>query len=578
MKRTLTTLLALLLCVCMVFGLTACGGLTQEDIDNAVNSATADLNDKISDLEDRLEKIESTSLTTIDQQIASINSSIDDLKTVDAELKGYIESLETTAADLQSKIDATNEALAALESDLEGQISASEQMVLNELNTVKTALEGQIATINNTIAALQAKDLELNQKIADLKTYVDNEITATEDWAAATFSTLEQYEAIQTAISEINVLIKSTQESIAALEEKLSKKIADDIAAAVAGVNADIAAKVTEITNGYTSAIADAITENNGIIDKAIASAVKTAQDNLQEQINSINTELATIKSDIQANKTNIDKNADAIADILERLEALEKENAELKIRINHLEGKHIIDTEGEISYAWSRDYSTCTATGVCVHCENAATEVANGIAGDNKITATFENSALEVQVVHTVTTYDELYTLLRCSEVVTIRLDATLENIRSLFCDSGTTAVLDMNGYGITFEEGGPQLTVGSGSSLTLKGVGTITVSSTSTNYNSAIDCRGTLFIEDGITINGNGYAISFNWSGAANISGGTINAQGDGVNFNFYSDDASLTITGGTFSCDPSAYVDTEKYEVTENGDGTWTVTMAE
>ena len=157
----------------------------------------------ISDIEDRLDKIEEISLTTIDQQIAAINGSIDDLKAMDTELKGYIESLQATAADLQSQIDATNTALAALESNLVGQITASEQKVLNELNTVKTALEGQLATINSTIATLQAKDAELDQKISDLQKYVDDEIKTTKDWASATFSTLEQYEATQTAISEI---------------------------------------------------------------------------------------------------------------------------------------------------------------------------------------------------------------------------------------------------------------------------------------------------------------------------------------------------------------------------------------
>ena len=86
---------------------------------------------------DLIDKIEGTSLTTIDQQITAVNGSIDDLKGVDAELKGYIDALQTTAADLQSQIDATNTALAALESDLEGQITASEQKVLGELNTVK---------------------------------------------------------------------------------------------------------------------------------------------------------------------------------------------------------------------------------------------------------------------------------------------------------------------------------------------------------------------------------------------------------------------------------------------------------
>ena len=242
----------------------------------------------ISDIEDRLDKIEGTSLTTIDQQITAINGSIDDLKVVDAELKGYIESLQTTAADLQSQIDATNTALTALESDLQGQITASEQKVLGELNTVKTALEGQLAAINSTIATLQAKDAELDQKIADLQKYVDNEITATEDWASATFSTLEQYEATQTAISEINALIKSTQKSITALEEKLGKKIADDIAAAVAGVNADIAAKVTEITDAYTAAIATAKEDITAAYTDAIKTAITASETSMKEWVNGV--------------------------------------------------------------------------------------------------------------------------------------------------------------------------------------------------------------------------------------------------------------------------------------------------
>lgn len=36
-----------------------------------------------------------------------------------------------------------------------------------------------------------------------------------------------------------------------------------------------------------------------------------------------------------------------------------------------------------------------------------------------------------------------------------------------------------------------------------------------------------------------------------------------------------SDFTVTGGIFSHDPSAYVDTEQYTVTENNDGTWSVT---
>ena len=289
----------------------------------------------ISDIEDRLDKIEGTSLTTIDQQIIAINSSIDDLKGVDAELKGYIESLQTTAADLQSQIEATNTALAALESDLEGQITASEQKVLDELNTVKTALEGELTTINNTIASLQAKDTELNNKIGDLQTYVDREIKTTKDWASATFSTLEQYEATQTAISQINALIKSTQESITALEEKLSKKIADDIATAVAGVNADIAAKVKEITDAYTEAIATTKTAIEAACTKAIEDAIKASEAKMENWVNGVLAEgyykKAEIDGKITALATQVTEGDKALQKEIDALEtALAKAESDL--------------------------------------------------------------------------------------------------------------------------------------------------------------------------------------------------------------------------------------------------------
>lgn len=53
---------------------------------------------------------------------------------------------------------------------------------------------------------------------------------------------------------------------------------------------------------------------------------------------------------------------------------------------------------------------------------------------------------------------------------------------------------------------------------------------------------------------------------TGTAKVSGGT------GI-FKIFDD--VPTITGGTFSHDPSAYVDTENYTVTQNDDGTWRVT---
>ena len=58
--------------------------------------------------------------------------------------------------------------------------------------------------------------------------------------------------------------------------------------------------------------------------------------------------------------------------------------------------------------------------------------------------------------------------------------------------------------------------------------------------------------------------------------VTGGTFNVAEGGSLIEVSSGNASdyLTITGGTFNVDPTAYVDTNAYTVTDNGDGTWTV----
>ena len=58
--------------------------------------------------------------------------------------------------------------------------------------------------------------------------------------------------------------------------------------------------------------------------------------------------------------------------------------------------------------------------------------------------------------------------------------------------------------------------------------------------------------------------------------VNGGTFNVAEGGSLIEVSSGNASdyLTITGGTFNVDPTAYVDANAYTVTANGDGTWTV----
>ena len=156
----------------------------------------------IQDSKDRLDVLEGTTITTINEQITAINSSITDLQSMDETLDGYIKTLETTATALQKQINDANSEIAKVESELGEEISALEKSLLNELNSAKEAIQAELLAINKTLDDLKAADTALDKKIADLRTYVDTELASTKDWANATFSTLTQYEQTQTEISD----------------------------------------------------------------------------------------------------------------------------------------------------------------------------------------------------------------------------------------------------------------------------------------------------------------------------------------------------------------------------------------
>ena len=254
------------------------------------------INEAIDGLDNRLDKLEQEAIPSIDEQIAAINTTLENLDSMDKELKGYIDALTTTASNLQEQINTTNtkidEVEAALKKELEdsnaenlAQLQTAKAEVLAQLEAAKTELENELAQINATIATLQEKDKELDEKIKDLNDYVNNELTKTTTWVEATFATLEQYNSLVTEIAVIKEQIKATNQSIAALETYLTTKINADIAAAVASLNADIQQKVKDITDAYTNAVKTAKEEITSAYTTAIQTAITTLDNSLKDWV-----------------------------------------------------------------------------------------------------------------------------------------------------------------------------------------------------------------------------------------------------------------------------------------------------
>ena len=321
-------------------------------------SGCGKIQDQIDDLNGRLEVLEGSTIKSITEQISGINSSIEDLEGVDAALQTLIDGLTSKAADLQSQLDAN----AAADAE------------------AKKALQAEIANINALIAALQAKDAELDQKIADLKAYVDGEIGSTEDWANATFATLEQYSAIQTEIATLKALIetyktditaaytKAIEDAIAASEESMKEWVNEllaegyyDIAqidamlaaleTKLAGADSDLAKQISaqqaaleqakkDLTAAYEAAINKAIEENNGAISKSIADAVQTALDKVETRLAVIDNAIAAIQKDIEAIRSSIASIEEQISGINSSIEDLEGVDAALQTLIDGLTSK----------------------------------------------------------------------------------------------------------------------------------------------------------------------------------------------------------------------------------------------
>lgn len=192
MKRTITiTLMALLLCVCMVFGLTACGGFTQDDIDNAVNEATAPLNSQITALEaDIADK--AAKITTLETEKAALTTEKTELLEDIEEIEAEVTALETEKATLEAEVAALENEKASLTKDkatLEASITAKNNEIatlnssIDALNTEKasltarvgeleasiTAKDTEISSLNSSIATLTAEKQALTDKVAKLE-------------------------------------------------------------------------------------------------------------------------------------------------------------------------------------------------------------------------------------------------------------------------------------------------------------------------------------------------------------------------------------------------------------------------
>ena len=399
----------------------------------------------IQDLNDRIEMLEGASIASVEQQIAAINSSLDDLEAADAALSDYTTTLETAAKTLEEKLAATDAQIAALKSELQGENAATRQALLDQLEALKSTIEADLEAINQEIAALKTKDVELEGQIAALKTYVDEQLAAlakemgTEDWVKATFATLEQYDSLQTELSAIKASIEALNTAIATAETRINNKIATDIAAAIsalraemdAAVTADIAAVVTELTTAYTEAIATAKEEVTAAYTEAIATAIANSEASMKQWVNETLAQgyydIATIDGKLAALDTKVDSVDSALSDSIAAQKSL------------------LAATKSELTAAYTEAITTAIEDNNGVIDAAIAEAVQDALATVDAKLATINTAIADLQsqidvINSTIATIEQQITAINGSlddlKAVDVAIEALIENLQTEAAD----------------------------------------------------------------------------------------------------------------------------------------------
>ena len=174
-----------------------------------------------------------------------------------------------------------------------------------------------------------------------------------------------------------------------------------------------------------------------------------------------------------------------------------------------------------------------------------------------------------------------------------TVKLGGDITTDQDLTVSTGTPVTIDLNGFTLT-SSAENTIYILPDTVCTVKG-GTV---SNTTDRKAVVHNLGTVTFEN-CTLNANNYYPLYN-NCTATVTGSTLNGIINGYsicNDQGYSDTVTLTLSGtmymaggirngyaasvvtilpGTYNnFDPTSYVDTDAYTVTDHGDNTWTVT---
>ena len=186
-----------------------------------------DYDEDIEAINDRIDKLETGKLKTVEEQVASLTSTVSALQDAQSKAESAIAALQSSLSALESKHDAD---IKALEEAYKAADTNLKTSIENQIKTLTDQFNAKVTEINTAISGLQTSVNGINTKISGIeatiktlatKEYVDATF-ATKKYAEATFATKKEVEEVEKTLGELSARLEIAEKAISTIKGQIS--------------------------------------------------------------------------------------------------------------------------------------------------------------------------------------------------------------------------------------------------------------------------------------------------------------------------------------------------------------------
>lgn len=217
-----------------------------------------DYDEDIEAINDRIDMLETGKLKTVEEQVASLNTTVKNLQDAQSKAQSAIEALQSTLGELKTKHDAD---IKKLEDDYKAADASLKTSIENQIKTLTDQFNSKVAELNTAISGLQSSVDTINGKISSIEATIKT--LATKEYVDATFATKQAVAVLETELGKLSARLEIAEKSISTIStdvENLKKAVeAAQKAADDAQTAADKAQETADAALGTVNALVEAL-------------------------------------------------------------------------------------------------------------------------------------------------------------------------------------------------------------------------------------------------------------------------------------------------------------------------------